>query len=278
VAVFRGYFDASRRTNVADRGGVLAIGGYLASVDVWDRYFDPRWRAALCKSPAPIKEFKASDCRCGWGDFENWTKQERDDLEARVVGILEACGEHGVMMGLGTAIEVPYSSDTEMRRRLEGYGYIMCVGQIIHNTLNWAAKLSPGDGVQFIFDREPKLQGHALTMFDKMRDAFDLNVLAGVGSPQFEHSHVLAPLQAADLLAYETYRECFGRFLPDPEPISPILGRLVRTRHYFADYISRELIQQQVRGERLSLTQHPDGTYRFPVLYDKGGVQRDQSR
>ncbi len=61
LGVFRFYLDES------ERGGALAVGGYVARVKQWDR-FEAEWDARLRE--ARVKVFHATDFYNHYGEFE----------------------------------------------------------------------------------------------------------------------------------------------------------------------------------------------------------------
>src|SRR5688572_19207268 len=112
----RAYVDES----FEDGGGVYALAGYLGQAAAFDGPFQRAWDAEIRGAPHHIDEFKASDCRLGFGQFteENgWSAPERLELTKRLVSVIETCAPRADFMGIGGAFVFPKGKAPKEHRR-----------------------------------------------------------------------------------------------------------------------------------------------------------------
>ncbi|MEX2109068.1 MAG: DUF3800 domain-containing protein [Gemmatimonadaceae bacterium] len=248
-----GYFDDSRHKYEDSRfGSIFVIAGYVASDEVWERHFIPKWTAVLRDAPHPITEFKTSDCRQRKGEFAKWTRDECDTLTKALIGVITDDCPPKSMHGIATAVELP---DVQ---GYEEYGFFNAVGMsCLLATAVCAHHAGDGATMQFVFDRQPTRQQRMEEEFqDALERARDLSNRRGFDTVpnsdriSFGDSRVAVPLQAADLLAYETYKEIKGRHKVNSRPISRALERLVEGQTHFAVCLDPPRIFANQRVER----------------------------
>jgi hypothetical protein len=260
------YFDDSYTEDAS-----FALGGYIASVEAWDLAFSPDWFSVLRAAPHPLSEFKASNCRNQRGEFEGWSRAECDALTKRLIGVIVDRKYHGAMVGIGSAVLVAGS----VSREIKEFGYLWCAGNVMVTALRWAAGSSlPIDDVHFVFDRQPNLHGKLHQIFETVVASFGDEWRERVRSPEFGDSKHLAPLQAADLLAYETHKEAKSRSERPPRALSKALDALVSGRMHVGEFISPSLLQRAADGGILS------NAVELPALYRSGSTYqfRDGNR
>ena len=221
------YFDDS----VAGGGLVSVVAGYLAADQVWAEFI-PRWRKVLDAAPHEISEYKTSDCRHGVGEFKGWSKEQRDVLTTELVSVILNSGDLG---GFSTVLLWPGIPDpdvpnpSENRRRQEHGGYGVVLGMTLTDTLRTATLMCGPDGVQPIVDQKDgtldRMQGN-FKVAKRIVDTIDGPEIANrLKQPIPGDSKKLPPLQAADLLAYETGKEVMNR--AEGRRVSKALERLV---------------------------------------------------
>lgn len=252
VAVVVVYSDA------AYQGGIVAVAGYLGAFDEWNALFVPAWRGMLADPgwPTEVKEFKASDCRNGGGAFQDemgWTAADRHRLMVEAVKVITATPVE--MVGLGAAIELPPLLSHTALMAYERFAFFMCFQHLVQNALRVTGHRLPNDSdeVQFIFDEQKGYEGLAREMFRKARDSVPgVDVRHRVSDPLFGKSHKLIPLQAADLLAHETYKEV--KNLREGRKLSGALRALVKGRAHYGDFIDAPTFALLERASREGTT------------------------
>src|SRR5947209_11682955 len=81
--ILESYFDDSTDPR---RSKFYACGGLLGGAEQWDAIEIP-WSQHTHKLTEP---FRSTNCETGHGQFEDWPKSQRDELMARLVGVLKA--------------------------------------------------------------------------------------------------------------------------------------------------------------------------------------------
>lgn len=97
--------------------------------------------------------------------------------------------------------------------------------------------------LSLVFDRLIGIEGRTRATLDaclqhltKEAEGLPLNTL------RFEDSALAPPIQAADMLAYESYKELRSRREQPPRPVSRALERLVMERPHIGYYIDERFI------------------------------------
>lgn len=201
------YFDDSGDEQIH------VVGGYLANLEVWDDLLAPAWNDALRTGPRPISEFKASDCRNGVGEFgPPWTREDRQKLMVDLVSILT---EMPLLAGVSSAFFWPGVVDpgqrniSRARHRVAKSSYGMNVGMCLAAAFDLCQALPGVSVIQPVFDRG-KFFERVIKNFDTVRKHLNREWAAKLASP-VEEIYSLPALQAADLLAHETYKEIVSR-------------------------------------------------------------------
>ena len=96
---------------------------------------------------------------------------------------------------------------------------------------------------------------------------------AQIQKPLFEPSHKHAALQAADLLAYETYKEMKNRRETPPRRISVALQRLVEGKLHGARYFDRAQLTE-IGNHIKNKTRPPSGFFDVHTLYSSASVHK----
>lgn len=234
MAILAAYLDDS----FEDKCGVYAIAGYIGDVDMWDTWHAPSWRHAVIDcAPHRISEFKASDCRQKRGEFEGWTDPESDALYRTAVEVTTQCCEYEHILGVGASV----CFQPENMAQFEEHGFGICLYHILEEALRISAKVLPWDGIlQLVLDEKPSFKARAQRHFDVVNEWLRKEgaAPAKVKSPNFKDSKDVSVLQAADLLAYETFKETKSRIDGSNRKVSGALQALVEKRYHRARCLS----------------------------------------
>jgi hypothetical protein len=234
--VILGYFDES-----STHGGskVASLCGFLADPRIWDD-FDQEWKKVLDKRDWPnrLSEFHMYDCVRGIGPFERWDFAERLAIYGDMVTLL--CDTN--LIALGSAIVVPALEDLSYgyRRVLAEGGLAVPIDFLFQHVLQVAigATLRYGsihnppivEELGLLFDEvDPSLVSRYNQLYDHTKAKHQRgSILTGIA---FGKSEKFTPIQAADMLAYTTYRSILRLHFPsEPEfefPINAPFMRLV---------------------------------------------------
>ena len=273
---------------------LYVVAGYLGETAVWEQVFTPKWSEIISCAPHPISEFKASDCQGRRGEFASWTREECDALTKQLVDLIIATCATGGCGGFATALVFPGIIDGSQaskaqrqawRRNLEQVGYGRCLGLTYSDALDVGAQYvearsaaaveagNPanepcGADVQPIFDRKEGFTQRVLLNFQTVCDYLGPDRAKRLCTPLPGDSHQLAPLQAADLLAFETLKEVWNRC--ESRRVRTALNRLVTEGHHRAFCLLFPPLEQ-VRRHHQAGQQAPMSTAR---LYPLGGPVR----
>lgn len=239
VTALVGYFDDSKSGD-----GIVVVAGYVGHLDTWDEIFAPAWQKVLDSAPHKLSEFKTSDCRQGFGEFKPpWTRPERDDLTKKVVGVITDVCPQETVIGMANAVIVPTSDDAEWRKAAEDFAFEMCMRLTILDALEIAGRFLGVEGeVQLVFDNQPGFVERTFRHFEGVVTTLGPKLACRVGFPLFRDSKELLPLQAADLIAYETYKEIKSRAETPRRAESKALVRLLEGRYHRAMIVDTELL------------------------------------
>lgn len=233
------YFDESFDQQIH------VVGGYLAEVDLWDRVFVPAWNKALRNAPHPISEFKASDCETGRREFaQPWTEEQRYQLMDEMISVILNVP---LCAGVSAAFVWPGNPDPgsrkakKWRRQTAQLGYAESVGVCLGQAVWLGGQLSDTDSIQPVLDEREGFSEAVALSFANVRQFIGPELAAKVMFPISRGSKELVPLQAADLIAYETFKEVKARF----DNIKP-RRQLVRLVSGNTPYISRCLAMPDI--------------------------------
>jgi hypothetical protein len=192
---------------------VMTMAGLLAPRANWSQLW-VKWKDALAADGVTV--FHAAECEGGQREFKGWSRDRINRFQQTLIDLIvdpvhDAIG-YSVSLALG-----PYRDLTPRLRAILKFPKGLSVSGPLYDpyfilyqhlveiacTEAYIAKLPRDEGIGFTFDRHNfwmRAKGVAETTF-ALRDFG--HRIRGAG---FMDKAKIAPLQAADLLAYETYR------------------------------------------------------------------------
>ena len=200
VLVFKAYMDES---GVHDGSPVLTVGAYLARPRQWQEW-TKRWNVAK----RPIKVFHAVDCQNLTGEFKGWEPGQRDELVKRCLAVIADSDIPGVVGIQMREFEAALKDRPDLRA-VFGSPYAACFQWVVQIIMNFALGANNSEPTAFVHELND-YKYEALNGFDWIKK--NGNPLGTVISLQFVEKKEMAPLQAADILAYEGNKR-----LRDPE-------------------------------------------------------------
>ena len=226
MAVIWGFFDGSYERE--EKPSVIAVCGFIAPKEYWIRLTE-RWALAILNPelPSVLRRFHAFDCVHGIEEFASWNLADRLALWGDLVGIL--IDSELAAVGSVLICEHFYALSDAMQKRLRN-PYHLPVEMCIQSTLTKVRTELPEEHVGLFFDNENRPiadESHIRYGLYSQDPNWNSN-LAGFAQVS---SYDAVPLQAADLLAYGSFRWHKKAFYPDtPDldfPIMPAFGRLL---------------------------------------------------
>lgn len=206
LLMLRAYFDESG--HYTDPGvHVIGIGGWCAPLEAWER-FEATWIATLRDSEFQIPEgheFHANSFAQRQGDFKDWPEQRRQNLLARLMGIIS----RDAGMPIGTVIaKSTYNGASQILESLTN-PYYGCLIFSLKNAAEYLDRLQlpEEEQVEIICDEQGQFSSLALRVFQQIReDPTYSEISRRLASIAFAPSCKVVPLQAADLMIYELRR------------------------------------------------------------------------
>lgn len=204
-----GHFDASGTHKNLDRLGrpspAVAVSGYLATPKQW-KYFDEEWRIVLDYAGIPFFHMTEFVARVGF--YEGWTEEKRKLVIEALIAVIN----RNVLYGIGALVLLEDYKEvvaTQRHWQVLGQPYTFCSKMCFYAAAMWADKYGYKDSIRYIFDQGDEhkhevLTAHTAACGDEETSAF---YRFGHGSLTFDRKDKVRPIQAADILAYEMYRE-----------------------------------------------------------------------
>jgi hypothetical protein len=200
--MIRGYFDESYKDQ-----RVYAIGGYIGRDKDW-RLVSRQWRNRRLQDR--IQCFHATDCESGFGEFKHLSKEERTQLKADLVRIVDGMENLG---GFGSAVIIDdfhkvRDSSERARKVLGPDPYFLCFQMLLSSVCTEFEEQNAGPGMRFasIFEEQDEFSGRAKVLYEKFK-AMNKKHAPRLGSLSYAAKRKFIPLEIADNLAYETMKE-----------------------------------------------------------------------
>jgi hypothetical protein len=249
------YLDDSRG------GRRSAIAGYLAPLDVWDRIFNPVWQRFLDNGPrGRVAEFKASNCSNRFGEFSDWTKDEAAEFGKRAIQTLGNADYFKHVYGVGAAMIIPRVEEGGNGEMWERWGYQACFVALLMNVVYFLKSWYPPiEELQVIHDDQPAgIRGMIMNAYDEAHAYVSPSCPFKISRPlNFKVSKDVLPLQAADILAYETRKDVVNRLSTPQRARSRGLIHLIENLTHIGFYVDGVALQE-ARDHALSP----------PILYE----------
>lgn len=177
---------------------VMAMGGLIGAADAWST-FAKDWQALL--DAEQIHVFHMTDCEGKRGEFAGWTSERRDNFLRTIMQYLTSLPVAFVGLTVHTGEMAP------IRKRF-GKGsaaYYYLFQLLVDRTAGVITTIPPGPVVMDVVAAEhPDFSGWLRSGYENLRRT----ITSGnrLGSLTVESPKNVLPLQAADLVAYETFK------------------------------------------------------------------------
>jgi hypothetical protein len=182
---------------------MFVLAGWVSRVEFWEKFSD-NWQVALDSIPR-IRYFKMYEAHRLEGEFAGWAANARDDKLEQLLAVIKG----HVILGVHCAVpHAAYESiiSGRLARQLER-SYVLAFYMVMIEMLGFLYLSKWNEPVDFVFDEQGKDGTYAVAAYDVfLRFAPPyLRHLIG-GKPIHRSDSDVLPLQAADLLAWQTRR------------------------------------------------------------------------
>jgi hypothetical protein len=252
LAMITGYFDDSGTHEQSEIVLVAGLFGTEARLESLDRNWRQHIRNPLGGRKPPLRRFHAFDCNASQGEFAGWSRTETDYFchQLRSTIIEADVAAYGVAIARKDWDELGTGDARTVLGSAEGH----CIRNCFVSALGWAQTNTFDPKMTFVFDTRPSPIKRDAAI---IANAFERCVMqpkpVGVA---FLNSYDIAPLQAADLLAWELYQHANdilrdGMVLPRRKE----MDHLTKNMLFHAQIARREVIEKIVK---LWTSQGPD--------------------
>lgn len=258
MASFAAYFDESGTHG----SPVLALACCIATVEQWVE-FSREWDEVLKQEG--LTHFHMSKFEARQGEFKGWDNARRLRVQKRLLGIIA----RRVNVGMFCAVNLAAYDEFVTDRWRANYGspYHFCVKICLSFIAMWAQHYQRKEPLAYIieqgagYNNEINRQFCAVSANEKMRNFFRL------GSLTFDDKKRALPLQAADLLTYEIWKDAVNNFVTDPDNKRPERKSLLYLREHIlhqGSYWGRdEFMRQREMAKTNFEIRMPDGVFKF---------------
>lgn len=231
--MFIAYFDES---GTHKGSPAIVIAGYLSSDKRWSK-FQVRWKEIL--NEAEIEFFHMADYESRQGPYKNWTDAKRIKVITQIIGAIKKRTE----VGISTAI---IRADYEKAKEKIGYpvvsAYSFCVFKALFHVEMWADEFKHTEPIAYVFEQGAGYQRELDDMRRWIESNEEIKKRLRWGSFTTADKRLLNPLQAADIHAFETYKEMDNFIVLQQEVrgLRKSMIELIKGERYYGTFCSLE--------------------------------------
>lgn len=218
IAMFSAYFDES---GTDEKSPVIVVAGWLSNDKEWIKLSD-KWQAVLTKYNLPY--FRMSKWQASQGPYKNMTQKEKNQLIERLTTIIKRHVSIGVFGAFhrSTYDEVLHKMHGKDYKTKFVKPYGTCAMLCIETLRRWMKSKSLDGPLAYVFETGARYSGEFFETFKAAQKGSNFNQ-SYPGGISFYDKRVVLPLQAADILAYEMYRELKNSIENYPNPRREVL-------------------------------------------------------
>ncbi len=234
----------------------FVLGGYVASPEVWD-YFVPAWESILDSSPR-LEYFKMSEAESLKGQFAGFSAKNRTERLGKFIDVIldHDLFEWSVVISNADYREILLPTLLPQFRSPYYYA-LMGMLTALSGRYRWAGS---DEQVHFILDTQKGMEHHAHLICNSFRK---WHPTWRIGHVAFRNDKEHPPLQAADLIAWQT-----RRFMSEAEPTRSEFRRL---HSKYPGQSPRALIKRSDLSELARVTKE-----NLPTLLEEFGEEKVQ--
>jgi hypothetical protein len=207
VAVLQVYMDES---GTHDGSATVTVAGYIGRPEAW-RDWTEKWTRAL----GSIQVYHAVDAQNLNGEFSDWNATQVADLVKKLLPIIAEAQIGGISVAMDLRILDAALNGRDDLRQLFGTPYVACLQWAMQGILNIASDLRNAEPIAFIHENNDfHAQAYECFTWIKNNTSRGTNII----SLTFGGKKDYPPLQAADILAYETNKRVRNVDAPERRP------------------------------------------------------------
>jgi hypothetical protein len=212
MASFAAYFDESGTHG----SPILALACYITEVGQWAE-FSREWDEVLKQER--LTHFHMSKFEARRGEFTGWDKDRCIRVQKRLIGIIK----RRVNVGIFCAVNIADYEETitEWRRKTFGSPYNFCVKLCLGFISIWAQHFNRTEPIAYIIEHGAGYNHEINRSFSEIFANEAMRKYLRLGTLTFADKKAALPLQAADLFAYEVWKDTTNRFVTDANKRRP---------------------------------------------------------
>lgn len=204
------YFDETGHSK-DEKQRFNGMAGLIAPTSNWE-LFERKWKATLARKEFNIPFFHMKDFARFKGYFEGWTEVQRQRLYGKLLRLIEAA----YPFPIGAIL--PMKDYKKHAQRLDGiFGdpYYIGFGNVVSYVTSFVGSMKGRENkAALVFSDQVEFRHKALKFYEVVSKLEQIK--RTTAPPDFRDMRDLVPLQAADIVAYELYKE-YERLLYRPE-------------------------------------------------------------
>jgi hypothetical protein len=178
----------------------FVLAGYVGTVDGWDR-FDPLWSSVL-EAPTKIEYFKSVQAERRKDQFDGFTIDQRDAKLDALIEVIRQCAERSICSRVRQK-DYDEIVKGKIPRLWDSPYYFLFSFLIGHAVLTERFQRS-ADQTEFVFDSDERHEGPSRKLATNLEPYSSFT--GGIAKVHYQSEKLFLPLQAADLLAWQTRR------------------------------------------------------------------------
>lgn len=233
ILMLLAYFDES---GTHKDSKVLSFGGYISTTKKW-RKFDKHWQAMLKAEGLSMMHW--TDLESRHGHFKGWPAKRKLRVQKQAISII---GDN-VLHGFSGAVVVDhYDEFFKTRPHLKPSSpYVFTMVATLTLMKVWIKENSIKQPIHYFYESGA---GHSAEMSEVMNATdeigWDYYRMKSVKSWSFADKKDFLPLQSADILAYETYKQLVNTLAGDVRrDLRKSAESLLRTVPHYSHYLDK---------------------------------------
>ena len=216
----------------------FVLAGYVCSESSWATFVGD-WQALL-NFPPKLEYFKMYEAESLKGQFVGFTETARDERVNQFIDVILKCDPWDAAIAIPTGLynEILYPLLPKSRTS-PYYSAFVAMVTALSGFYRWQGS---DELVDFIFDQQDGMETKGARMYGSIRKLFPNWRLGRIG---FQDDKKVLPLQAADLIAWQT-----RRFMCAKEGTRPEFRRLHSKRPQFRKILKRKGLQESADAIR----------------------------
>lgn len=199
MIVLHGYFDESGTHEDSDS---IVLAGFLSTIDQWER-FETEWNEALAEYE--LSFFHMTDFAVKAGVYADWTEDVRRARLGHLMGIIGNYTIRSYGVSLSKKIFEAAFSTSAQRFIDSPYSFAAkCCFLLVASDLR---QMGSEVWATHVLEDGARGKGEVLAAYEALTEIPNGKDSTRILSLRFEDKRNFVPLQAADILAYELYKE-----------------------------------------------------------------------